>query len=339
MEMQLSLSEELEYATAVAVAEPMQPGGNRYRIVRVLRGKLAPGRVVVAGVSAFRKPVLLTTIQSEGSPIWSGQPISAESGRVVEFAEAVLKLPARKPGKTSHPARLAFFAQYLGDREKTIADSAYAELAAAPYPQLRSFSRRLGQAQLRSWLENEQTPEEYRSLYYTMLSQVAGPTDAAWLKAKVLASLRESASGSQPALLFAYVQVAGKPALELIRQKFLGNDLARRMMAVQSLRVLVAENSELKRSILPLLHSQLKNSRLAGGLIRDLAIWQDWSCADRIYQIMLDKESYSYVKLSALRYLVGCPRADIQAKLKIFRSNPPDWCSSWPAPFSKKEIP
>ena len=339
MQMQLSLAEEFEYATSVAIAEPVQPGGNRYRIVRVLRGKLEPGRVVVAAVSAFRKPVFLATTQSEGSPIWSGQPSSAESERMVEFAEAVLKLPARKPGTTSHPRRLEFFAPYLGDREKAIADSAYAELAAAPYQQLRPYSRRLGQARLRAWLEARETPEEYRSLYYTMLSQAAGPTDAAWLKQKVLASLGRSPSGSQPALLFAYAQVAGKPALAIIRDKFLSGELTQRMMAVQSLRFLVAENPDLKPSILPLLHGQLKDVRLAGGLIRDLALWKDWSCADRIYGLMLDKETYSYVKLSALRYLVGCPRADIQARLKELRAHPPDWLPSWPAPFSQKEVP
>lgn len=339
MQMQLSMAEEFEYATAVALAEPLQPGGNRYRVMRVLRGKLEPGRVVVAAVSPFSKPVFLATTQSEGSPMWSGQPISAESARVVEFAEAILKLPARKPGKTSHPARLAFFAPYLGDREKSIADCAYAELAAAPYPELRTYSRRLGQARLRSWLEAVKTPEEYRSLYYTMLSQTAGPSDASWLKERVLASLRRSPSGSDPALLFAYAQVAGQPALVVIRQRFLGADLTRRIMAVQSLRFLVTENQKLKGAVLPLLHSQLKDSRLSGGLIRDLAVWEDWSCADQIYQIMLAKETYSYVKLSALRYLVGCPRPDIQNRLKKLRSNPPDWCHSWPTGFSKKDIP
>lgn len=339
MQMQLSLAEEFEYATAVAIAEPLKPGGNRYRIVRVLRGRLEPGRVVVAAVSAYRKPVFLSTTQSEGSPLWSGQPISAESGRVVEFAEAVLKLPSRKPGKTSHPARLDFFVTYLGDREKLIADSAYAELAAAPYQALRAYSRRVGQARLRSWLQSQATPEEYLSLYYTMLSQTAGPPDAAWLKQKVLSSLGRSPTGSQPALLFAYAQVVGEPALEVIRQKFLGGDLTQRIMAVQSLKFLVAENPKLKHAVLPLLHTQLKDVRVAGGLIRDLALWQDWSCADRVYQIMLDKNTYSYVKLSALRYLVGCPRADVQARLQKLRSNPPDWCPSWPAPFSPKEVP
>ncbi|MCW5869393.1 MAG: hypothetical protein KIS61_19200 [Candidatus Eremiobacteraeota bacterium] len=339
MQMQPSLAEEFEYATAVAIAEPVKPGGNRYRIVRVLRGKLEPGRVVVAAVSAFRKPVFLATTQSEGSPIWSGQPSSAESGRVVEFAEAVLRLPARKPGTTSHPRRLDFFASYLGDPEKAIADSAYAELAAAPYLQLRGYSRRLGQARLRAWLEAKETPEEYRSLYYTMLSQTAGPSEAAWLKQRALASLRQSPTGSQPALLFAYAQVAGQPALTVIRDKFLSGDLTQRTMAVQSLRVLAAENTRMRPAILPLLHSQLRDVRLAGGLFRDLALWKDWSCADRIYQIMLDKETYSYLRMSALRYLVSCPRADVQARLKKMRSHPPDWCPSWPAPYSPKEVP
>ena len=130
-----------------------------------------------------------------------------------------------------------------------------------------------------------------------------------------------------------------QPALVVIRQRFLGADLTRRIMAVQSLRFLVTENQKLKGAVLPLLHSQLKDSRLSGGLIRDLAVWEDWSCADQIYQIMLAKETYSYVKLSALRYLVGCPRPDIQNRLKKFRSNPPDWCHSWPTGFSKKDIP
>ncbi len=339
MQLQISLSEEFEYAEAVAVAQPLQPGGTRYRVLRVLRGKLEPGRVVVAAASAFRKPVFLTTTQSEGSPLWSGQPMSAESERVIEFAEEVVKLPARKPGTSYLPKRLEFFSRYLGDREKAIADSAYAELSAAPYKELRSFSRQLGQARLRSWLEAQGTPDEYRSLYYTMLSQVPGPGDAAWLKQKTLAARRQSPVGSLPALLFAYAQVGGDSALDVIRQHYLAGDLTQRIMAVQSLRILVSENPQRKKAVLPLLHSQLRDVRLAGGLIRDLALWQDWSCAQQIYEIMMDKKSYSYVKISALRYLVGCPKPEIQEKLKNIRSHPPDWCPTWPTPFSAKEIP
>lgn len=339
MQLQMSLSEEFEYAAAIAVAQPLQPGGTRYRIVRVLRGKLEPGRVVVAAASSFSKPVFLTTMQSEGSPIWSGKPISAESERVIAFAEEVVQLPARKPGTTSHPKRLEFFCRYLGDREKAIADSAYAELGAAPYKELQSYSRQIGQARLRSWLQAPGTPDEYRSLYYTMLSQVPGPTEAAWLKQKAVASSRQSPVGSLPALLFAYAQVAGEPALDIIRRDYLAGDLTQRMMAVQSLRILVTENPRLKKAVLPLLHSQLKDVRLAGGLIRDLAVWQDWSCAQQIYEIMMDKKTYSYVKLSALRYLVGCPQSEIQEKLKILKSHPPDWSPTWPTPFSAKEIP
>lgn len=336
VQMELSLGEDLEYATAVAVAQPLQPGGRRYRIVRVLRGKMEPGRIVVAAVSVYRKPVLLTTTQSEGSPIWSGTPVSAESSRVVEFAEEVVRLPARKTGSVSHPIRLAFFARYLGDPEKQISDSAYAELAAAPYTQLRPWSRQVGQARLRAWLEAVNTPEEYRSLYYTMLSQVAGPADGEWLKERVL---RSQVGGSQPALLFAYGQVVGKPALQVIRQRYLAGDLTRRLMAVQSLRLLVAENPRLKSAVLPLLHTQLSDVRVGGGLIRDLALWADWSCAEQIYRIMMDKQTYSYIKLSALRYLVACPRPEMQARLQKMRSHPPDWCANWPPPFSKGDQP
>ena len=96
MQAETSLSDELEYANAVVVADPVQPGGNRYRVTRVLRGKLEPGRVIVASTSAFRKPVLIATTQSEGLPMWSGQPRSAESDRVIEFAQAAAATLGRK---------------------------------------------------------------------------------------------------------------------------------------------------------------------------------------------------------------------------------------------------
>ena len=338
MQMQMTLSEEVEYASAVVIAQPV-PGGSRYRVLRVLRGKLEPGRTIVAPASSFTKPVLLCTIGSEGSPIWSGNPISAESNRVIAFAEELVKLPRRKPGATFHPTRLAFFSKYLGDRENAIADSAYAELAAAPYSQLRSYSRQVGQARLRGWLEDGKTPDHYRSLYYSMLSQTAAPEDGVWLKQKVLEASRRSPVGSLPALLFAYAQVSGQPALAVIRKSYLEGDLTQRMLAVQSLRILLVENSRLRTGILPLLHTQLREIRLGGGLMRDLALCGDWSCADQIYQIMLDKGTYDEARISALRYLVACPRPDIQVKLKKLRSHPPEWCSAWVTPYTRSDMP
>jgi hypothetical protein len=336
MQAETSLSDDLEHANAVVVADPVQPGGNRYRVTRVLRGKLEPGRVIVASTSAFRKPVLIATTQSEGLPMWSGQPRSAESVRVIEFARAVLKLPSRQAGKTSGAKRLEFFRAYLGDPEKQIADSAYAELAAAPYPDLRESSRRVGQARLKSWLQSDKTPEEYRSLYLTMLSHVPGPKDAAWLRKEVQ---REVPTGSTPALLFAYVQVAGASGLKDLQRGYLGNDLIRRMMGVQALRVLLAENPSLRQSIFPLLYPMLKDIRLSGALIRDLAIYQDWSCAERIEQIMGASDTYGYVRYAALRYLISCPRPEIRARVQKLRKEPPAWCSSWPPPFEKGNAP
>lgn len=339
MPLSKSLGEEFEFASGIVLAQPLEAGSARYRVLRVLRGKLKPGRVIVAAASQERGPVFLSTNQSEGSPLWSGQPQPAGSERVVQFGQAVAKLPARPRGKTSLPQRMEFFSQHLNSTDPVIADSAYAELSAAPYRELQPYSRRLGQARLRNWLDNPNTPEEYCSLYYTMLSQAAAKSDQKWLEARVLSAAGSSPRGSLPALLFAYLQVVGESGLPLIQKRYLQGDLPQRMTALQALRFVGQENTRLRKALLPLFHTQLSDPRTAPGLIRDLALWQDWSCAEQLWRLMESKDSYSYLKMSALRYLVACPRPDIRKRLQALKRQPPDWLrGAWPPPFRNDDF-
>ncbi|MBS2037259.1 hypothetical protein JST97_19885 [bacterium] len=83
----------------------------------------------------------------------------------------------------------------------------------------------------------------------------------------------------------------------------------------------------------------LSDTRQAGGLLRDLALWQDWSCADRVYQDMMDAKTYSYLRFSALRYLLACPEPRTRARLASLRRHPPEWLTSWPEPFRGGNLP
>lgn len=335
MPMAVTLSEELDMAEAVVVARPL--GNNRFEVERVLRGRLKAGRVILAATPEDLKlgsKVLLSTVDSEGSPFWTGQPRPGDA-RVLEFVNKVLQLPQRyAPG--GREARLRFFLPYLGHSQSLFADSAYVEFADAPYAQVARFAPQVGLGKLRAWLKNPATPEAHQSLYYIMLGQIGESSDLQWLEPRVLQAAARKPPANLASLLIGYLNLKGTSGLALVEKSFLNGTLERRNAALEALKVLVDEKTRVPRqAVLPLFRVRLKNLDLAGILLRDLALWEDWESLPQVIPLLELPPQHEFTRTSAIRFLRSCPLPLARDTLENLRKKDPKGAERWPPAFVK----
>ena len=102
--------------------------------------------------------------------IWSN-PIAIEE-RAVAYLKKLDQLPE------SGADRLAFFQQYLEDKDDVLARDAYDEFAIAPYDDVRGLENRMDPTALLQWIEAPEIPSNRRRLYATMLGICGTPADA-----------------------------------------------------------------------------------------------------------------------------------------------------------------
>lgn len=336
MPLPITLAEELEMAEAVVLARPLPGAANRFQVESVLRGRLKPGRTILAASEPMKGQVVLTTVQSEGSPFWSGRP-RPSNPRVATFSQGVLKLPDRYAAG-GRERRLNFFLPYLGDPDRVLSDSAYVEFADAPYAVVGRFAPKVGLAKLRNWLKSPKTPEEHRSLYLVMLGQTGKAQDLPWIENQVQRAAQGKPPATLGALLLCYLQLKGSAGLEVIDRRFLKGDLERRNAAIETLRTIMDENTPVPKSkVLPLFHSLLKDPDLAGAVLRDLALWEDWAALPQVIPLLELPAKQTFVRTAAIRYLRSCPLPQARAQLEQLRQQDPKAAESWPQPFVKSQ--
>lgn len=336
MPLPLTLAEELEMSEAVVLARPLPGAANRFQVETVLLGRLKPGRILLAASEPIKGQVVLTTVQSEGSPFWSGRP-RPSNPEIAAFIQGVLKLPERYAAG-GRERRLRFFLPYLGHPNRVLSDSAYVEFADAPYSVVARFAPVVGLSKLRNWLKNPKTPEEHRSLYLVMLGQVGKPQDLPWIESQVQQATRGKPPATLGALLTCYLTLKGSGGLGLLEKDFLRGGLERRNAALETMRTLMDENTPVPKSkVLPLFRSLLKDPDLAGAVLRDLALWEDWAALPQVLPLLELPAKQMFIRIAAIRYLRSCPLPEAREKLDQLRQQDPKAAESWPQPFVKSQ--
>lgn len=334
MPLPLTLAEELEMSEAVVIARALPGAANRFQVESVLRGRLKPGRILLAASEPMKGLVVLTTVQSEGSPFWSGRPRPSDP-QITNFIRGALKLPDRYAAG-GRERRLKFFLPYLGHPNRVLSDSAYVEFADAPYSIVARFAPAVGLSKLRTWLKDPKTPEEHRSLYLVMLGQIGKTQDLPWIEAQVLAAARSKPPGTLSALLICYLNLKGSGGLNLLEKAFLKGGLERRNAALETMRTLMDETTAVPKSkVLPLFRNLLSDPDLAGSVLRDLALWEDWAALPQVLPLLELPAKQMFIRIAAIRYLRSCPLPQAQEKLEQLRQQDPKAAESWPQPFVK----
>ncbi len=237
----------------------------------------------------------------------------AMGDRGIKYLQDVVKLPEKGVG------RLAFFQEYLEDKDEMLSRDAYDEFAKAPYSQIVEIKDRLKHDQFVSWIKDAKVPTSRRRLYLTLLSVCGTKDDLPMLESLIKSKDRKQKAGLD-ALVSSYLMLKGEAGVGLIEDLFLKNSKAEytdTYAAIMAIRFHGQEKSPVpKKRLLGALRHMLDRPQLADLIIPDLARWEDWESMDRLVKLFKDSdEQSSWVRVPVINYLRACPTP--AAKLRL----------------------
>jgi hypothetical protein len=290
-----------------AAANSLEVPKAKFEITKVLKGQEALGKTskfetIYFGDGAVGAKFLVMGIDP---PMinWS-TPIAVTERGEAYVAKAI---ELAKEG----PDRLAFFQDYLEDKDEMLARDAYDEFAKMPYAGVLALKDRMKHDQLVGWIKSPQVPVSRRRLYLTMLGVCGGQQDLPMLEELIQAKDRQT-RGALDALVAAYLTLKGPGGMTLVEDLFLKNKDAEytdTYATIMALRFHGTEEKIIPRErLLEGIRLMLDRPQLADLVIPDLARWEDWSVMERLVELFKtsDDES-SWVRVPVINYLRACP--------------------------------
>jgi hypothetical protein len=340
---QMTFSEEIEKSDVVVLAKLVEappkvdlldggpseasPGSNKttFEITQVIKGgDLLKGAKSVETVyfgEAPRDTTFLITGIDPTNLAWS-TPIQLSETAV----EYLGKLPALigKP----QPERLAFFLDYLENKDELLARDSYDEFAKTPFPEVKQVKDRMPHDKLVAWVQDTNIPASRRRLYLTMLGIAGTPADIPLLEGMLKSPDRQVKQGLDAAIN-AYLMLKGPEGMQLVEDEFLKNKKAEytdTYAAIVALRVHGQEVNTLPREkLLAGLRNILDRPDLADLVIPDLARWQDWSATDRLVELFKTAdEKSSWVRVPVINFLQASPEPKAKEYLAELEKIDPD---------------
>ncbi|MGY8770145.1 MAG: hypothetical protein ACKVH8_17145 [Pirellulales bacterium] len=330
-----TFTEEIESMDVVVIAKlvelPKQPkdpalGGvkAKFEIVTTIKGKEHLGKnkfieSLYYGEGRLDRQFLLMATDPP-QLMWSTPTLL--SIRAIDYIHKALKQP--KQGAE----RLAFFQQFLEDKDEMLARDAYDEFAKAPYDSVVALKPKMNHDQLVTWIENPELPANRRRLYLTMLGVCGDNSDLEFLEGFLRSTDRKSKAGLD-ALIGCYLTLARSDGMTLIEELFLKNkeaEYADTYAAIMAIRFHGTETDVIPRKrLLAGLHHMLDRPSLADLIIVDLARWEDWSVADKLVDLFKNAdEDSSWVRVPVIRYLMACPKPEAKKYLIELEKVDPD---------------
>lgn len=230
--------------------------------------------------------------------------------RGVEYMSKLLELP------TKGADRLAYFQQYLEDKDELLARDAYDEFARAPYAEVKELKPRMNREQLIKWIQDPEVSTSHRRLYLTLLG-VCGKREDADMLEKILTTKTEEPRLGLDAMIACYLTLKGPDGVKIVEEQFLGNadaDYTETYAAIMAIRFHGEEEAIIPRErLLAALRLMLDRPSLADLVIPDLARWQDWSVADKLVELFKKSdEKTSWVRVPVVQYLKACPNPEAE---------------------------
>ena len=293
------------------------PGASdsKFEVAEVLKGQKALGDTRTFKAVYFGKEPIGSTflVMAAEPPVlkWSA-PIKL-SDLAVEYVKQSSKLPE------TGADRLAFFQNYLNDKDSLLAQDAYDEFAKADYKVVQDLKPRMDRQQLLAWIQDPEMPASRRRLFFTMLGVCGEPEDVAVLE-KMLKSKDVKSKVGLDAMIASYLTLKGPSGMPLIEELFISNSdtpFTETYKAIMALRFLGEDESAVPRKrVVKALRLMLERPKYADLVIPDLARWEDWEAMPRLVQLFKNatKEN-SWVRVPVLRYLQACPLPEAETHI------------------------
>jgi hypothetical protein len=279
----------------------------KFEITRVLKGEKAarPKTVIQTlylGEAKVGTSFLILGIDPPKLQWSTPLPLSDQAP---DYLAKVVKLP-----KDSHK-RLEFFHNYLEDEDLELARDAYNEFARAPHDAVKALKGSMKHDTLIGWIEDKNITLNHRRLYLLMLGICGSEKDAPFLERYIKSTDRKEKQGLD-AIISCYLQLRGEAGLPLIEDMYLKDKkcaYADTYAAIMALRFQLSDGKAVPtKRVLSALHYMLERPDLADLIIPDLARYEDWSQADKLFALYKSSdEKTSWVRVPVITYLRVCP--------------------------------
>ena len=232
---------------------------------------------------------------------------------------------ALAPSDAAWAERVALFAPDLEHPLPVVAQTAYDEIAVAPYAMMRTLKPLLDARKLNAWLLNPDLARR-RSLYTLLLGFAGDPATATVLEQQILAQGAAVGKADLSAMLAAVMELRGIAGVQWVEQNYLQVP-ARTDTEVQAalLAMGVHGNDGVKISrnqIIQAYRSFIKNNPTrAGFAASDLGNWGHWEfVADYVELLKTGQKQAFASRYAIVLYLMRSPSADARNALERLRA-------------------
>lgn len=267
--------------------------------------------------------VYLTRHDAKSS--WHPIPITP---RCRDYILQLTKLTA-DPNLTKDPKSLVrHLWRHVEDRDEIIRNDAFRTFNDIPFKQWIALTPDLDHDQLIAWINDPEIVASRRRAYLKLLSLCGNESDVQLLEGLITSKDKKSRAAFDGVIL-CYLALAGEAALPLIEEQFLANpraEIADSYSAIVAVRFHLEHPSRLpKPRLAAALKLMLKRPELADLVIADLALMEDWSIAEEVFELFKSAETKDsdWVRVPAIQYLRKCPLAMAKAMLKECESLDP----------------
>lgn len=284
-----SLVQSLELRSDAVLAR-RDEAGMGYVVVDTIVGKMRSGtRIVEPSLRSAPVPVRDSTaallVRDAATARWRHVAVVERdlTERLRVFADMK---PTRDMELEDWTARTRYFVDLLADEDPLLAETAYLEIARAPYAAIRELGPHIPAAQLAAWLAH---PDRYREPLYPLLLGAAGGEQAA----ANLEALRRTAFATRDAeplaaAATALLEIHGEPWLEQLFTDYLSKDSPASLPEIQAvitaLSVQGGAGGNIRKPAVLDLYERFIEARpaLAGFVTPDLIDWERWEFTARL---------------------------------------------------------
>jgi hypothetical protein len=267
-------------------------------------GVTIPRKLLRDGAKPHALYLLYADVTVGGCDFYRAEPATSAT---VAYLKGLTRIDARDDAKV-----LRYCADYLGHKDKVIADDAYREFSRADDKALCDLARHVSPRALRARLLDRNAPPHLLQLYGFLLGTCGGEADARALRAVIDRLAREEERPVLDRLLIGYTLLKREEAWWRVRH--LMSDakapFSTRYSCLRAARYFHDKRPDVlpAADVLAVHVMGLDQTDMADLPIDDLRKWHYWKLTDRILSIYDDK-SYELpvVKRSVLRYALQCP--------------------------------
>ncbi len=231
---------------------------------------------------------------------YRGVPTKAAA---VEYLKGAMALTGK-----DRVADLLYFARYLENPDREIANDAFLEFAKGNDQEVGQAASKLQPEKLRGWLKDAQTPTNRLGLYALMLGACGGDEDATLLRAMIQDST-DRTDVALDGLLAGYVRLRPKEGwdavLGLVRDE--KKPFLQRFGALRTLRFYHgSQPDETKKQVLQGMTALVGQGDIADLPVEDLRRWQMWDLTGEVLA-QYGKKSHGapIMKRALVRYAVS----------------------------------